>query len=56
MCSFLIIAIYHRTKTLISFWRKQELNLKLLIQQLTTLSIELIETQKKKLMLVIDPI
>ena len=55
MCSFLIIVIYHCIKTLISFWRKQELNLRPFVQQLTTLLIELTETQKK-LMLVIDPI
>ena len=39
-----MIALYHQTKTLISFWCKQGLNLKFFIQPLETLLVELTET------------
>ena len=40
----LMIAIYHQTKTPISFWWKWKLNPKFLIQPSETLPIELTET------------
>ena len=43
VCS-LMIAIYHQTKTLFSFWCKRWLNSKSLIQLLETLPVELTET------------
>ena len=41
-------ALYHQTKTLISFWCRRELNPRTLIQPLETLPVELTETQKQK--------
>ena len=43
--SLLMIALYHQTKTPISFWYRQGLNLRFLIQPLKTLLIKLIKTQ-----------
>ena len=42
----LVIAIYHQTKTLISFWCRQRLNPKSLIQPSETLPIELTWTHQ----------
>ena len=39
-----MIALYHQTKTPISFWCKQGLNPKFLIQQSETLPVKLTET------------
>ena len=41
---FLMIAIYHQTKTPISFWYRRELNSRSLIQPSETLPIELTGT------------
>ena len=43
-CSLLIIAIYHQTKTPISFWYRRRLNPRSLIQPSETLTIELTGT------------
>ena len=40
----LIIALYHQIKTPISFWCRQELNLRSLIQPSETLPVELAKT------------
>ena len=42
----LIIAIYHQTKTPISFWCRRRLNLKFLIQPSETLPVELTRTHE----------
>ena len=42
----LMIAIYHQTKTPISFWCRQVLNPKSLIQSLETLAVELLGTHR----------
>ena len=42
--SLLMIALYHQTKTPISFWCKRGLNPKSLIQPSETLPVELTET------------
>ena len=42
----LMIALYHQTKTPISFWSRQGLSPRSLIQPLKTLPIELIETHQ----------
>ena len=44
--TFLIKIHYHQIKTLISFWYRQELNLKSIIQPSNILSIELIGTHQ----------
>ena len=41
------IALYHQIKTLISFWCRQGLNSRFLIQPSETLSVELIGTHLK---------
>ena len=43
-CPLLMIALYHQTKTQISFWCRRGLNPKSLIQPLETLPIELTGT------------
>ena len=45
-CSLLMIALYHQTKTPISFWCRQGLNPRSLIQPSETLPVELTETHK----------
>ena len=42
-----MITLYHQTNTPISFWYRQRLNLKSLIQPSETLSVELIGTYLK---------
>ena len=44
----LMIALYHRTKTSINFWCRQELNPRSLIQPSETLPVELTVTHTKK--------
>ena len=44
-----MIALYHKTKTLIIFWCRRELNLRSLIQQLETSLVELTKKKKKNL-------
>ena len=39
-----MIALYHQTKALISFWCRRELNLRFFIQPSETLLVELTET------------
>ena len=46
--SLLIRALYHQTKTPISFWCRQELNPRSLIQPSETLPVELTGTHTKK--------
>ena len=43
-CPLLMIVLYHQIKTPISFWCRQELNLRYLIQPSETLPVKLIET------------
>ena len=46
--SLLMVALYHQTKTPISFWCSRELNLRSLIQPSDTLPIELTRTHEYK--------
>ena len=43
-----MVALYHKTKILISFLCRRELNLRFLIQQLETSPVELTKKKKKK--------
>ena len=45
-CLFLMIALYHQTKTPISFWCRRKLNPRSLIQLLETLQVELTGTHR----------
>ena len=44
-----LIALYHQTKIPICFWYRRGLNLRSLIQPSETLSVELIETHKLRI-------